>query len=72
LTTAARCSGVKSGSGFDFILNIGMPWGVSKLAQFRTFPRMARPPGLPKGDTSSQTSKSSPPWPWSQSRVVSL
>ncbi len=43
LTTAACCSGVKSGLGFDFILNIGMPLGVSKLAQFRTCPRMARP-----------------------------
>ncbi len=52
----ARCSGVRSGSGCDFILNIGLPLGVSKLAQFRTRPRMARPPGLPKGDTSSQTS----------------
>ncbi len=41
-STTARCSGVKSGSGFDFILNIGMPLGVSKLAQFRTFRRMAR------------------------------
>ncbi len=38
----ARCSGVKSGSGCDFILKIGLPLGVSKLAQFRTFPRMAR------------------------------
>jgi hypothetical protein len=32
--TVARCSVVKFGSGFDFILNIGMPLGVSKLAQF--------------------------------------
>ena len=32
----ACCSGVKSGSGFDFILNIGLPLGVSKQAQFRT------------------------------------
>jgi hypothetical protein len=39
----ARCSGVKSGSGLDFILNIGLPLGVSKLAQFRTF----RPRNLP-------------------------
>ncbi len=68
--TAARCSGVKSGSGFDCILNIGLPLGVSKLAQFRTRPRMARPPGLPKGETSSQTSKAAPPWPCSQSKVI--
>ncbi len=39
----ARCSGVKSGSGCDFILKIGLPLGVSKLAQFRTF----RPRNLP-------------------------
>jgi hypothetical protein len=44
---------VKSGSGCDFILNIGLPLGVSKLAQFRTRPRMANPPGLPVGLTSS-------------------
>ncbi len=44
---AALCSGVKSGSGCDFILNIGLPLGISKLAQFRTFPRMARPTSCP-------------------------
>ena len=43
LATTARCSGVKFGAGFDFILNIGMPLGVSRLAQFR-----ARPVG-PRG-----------------------
>ncbi len=63
---------MKSGSGFDFILNIGLPLGVSKLAQFRTRPVIAKPPGLPKGDKSSQTSKSAPPWPCSQSKVASL
>ncbi len=39
----ARCFGVKSGSGCEFFLNIGLPLGVSKLAQFRTF----RPRHLP-------------------------
>ncbi len=34
--------------------------------------RMARPPGRPVGDTLSCASNFSPPWPWSQSRVVSL
>ncbi len=72
LAAASRCSGVKSGSGFDCILNIGVPLGVSKLAQFRTRPRIARPPGLPKGDTSSQTSNSAPLWPWSHKSVAIL
>ncbi len=43
LAAAARWSGVKSGSGCDVILKIGMPLGVSKLAQFRTL----RPRNLP-------------------------
>ncbi len=38
----------------------------------RTRPRMARPPGLPKGLRSSQTSKSSPPWLCRQRSVTSL
>ncbi len=42
----ARCSGVKSGSGCDFILNIGLPLGVSKLARFR--PRPRRPGRQPR------------------------
>ncbi len=62
LATVARCSGVKSGSGGDFILNIGMPLGVWKLAQLRTRPVIAKPPGLPVGLRSSQTSKSAPLW----------
>ncbi len=49
----SHCSGVKSGSGFDFILNIGLPLGVWKLAQLRTRPVIANPPGLPDGLTSS-------------------
>ena len=63
LAAAARCSGVKSGSGFDCILNIGMPLGDWKVAQFRTRPVIAKPPGLPKGERSSQTSNSTPRWP---------
>jgi hypothetical protein len=44
---------VKFGSGCDCILNTGLQLGVSKLAQFRTFPRMAGPPGFPVGLKSS-------------------
>ena len=52
-------SGMKSESGFAFRVKLGFPF--TKSAQFRTRPRKANPPGLPKGSRSSQTSKAAPP-----------